>query len=202
MHNTSSSSAPDHHHSPTVLAGPGTRVTVVGWLAALWCVGFAAVNIVYEGTDRFSTGPYAEYASGLTVLNWLVVGLKIVGAAVALLSVAKRPVLLPPTLVTVLVWGAFATLGLYTLGNVMQAVAMVSGLAGDADRLGPAGVGYVLFFLAGAAGFGVLAASHYRRSGARKGAAVLGVLGAPVLLGLVLLAVPALLVVLGIMPSY
>jgi hypothetical protein len=35
---------------------------------------------------------------GITVMNWLVVGLKLVGAAVAVPSVTPRPRLLSPTL--------------------------------------------------------------------------------------------------------
>jgi hypothetical protein len=47
----------------------------------------------------------------------------------------------------------------------------------------------------------VLAISYGRRHGFRKRAVVVGVLGAPALLGLILLAVPALLEAAGIMPA-
>lgn len=186
---------------PRVHDRPGTGITLTGWLMAGWCVGFAVVNIVYESTDRFADGEFADYTSGITVMAWLVVGLKMLGALVALLSVAKRPRFLSPAVVTVLVWGAFATLGVYALGSAVMAVGIISGLSGTADQVDVVGVGYVLFFLSGAAGYGVLAISYSRRHGVRKGLVVLGLFGAPVVLGLVLLAVPALLAAAGLMPA-
>jgi len=195
---STAASATDRPRAP---AGPDTGVTVIGRLVALCCIGFAVVNIVFEMTDYFADGPYAEYASGIAVMNWLVVGLKTMGAAVALLSLAKRPRLLPPALLGVLLWGAFAMLGVYALGSVVQAVGMATGLSGTADQIDLAGVGYVLFFLLLAVGYGVLAISHSRRFGLRKGVAVLGALGAPVGLGLILLAAPLLLATIGLIPA-
>ncbi|MGC5332076.1 hypothetical protein [Micromonospora sp. DT62] len=175
---------------------------MTGQLVALCCIGFAAVNVFFEVTAHFADGPYAEYASAIAVMNWLVTGLKVIGAAVALLSVAKRPRVLSPAHLGVLLWGAFALLGVYALGSVVQAVGMASGLAGSADQIDLAGVAYVLFFLLIAAGYGVLAISYSRRNRLRKGVAILGVLGAPVMLGVVLLAVPMLLLAaLGLMPA-
>jgi hypothetical protein len=101
----------------------------------------------------------------------------------------------------VLLWGAFATLAVYAVGNVVQVIGMVSGLTGSADQIDLAGAAYVLFFLVVAAGFGVLAISYSRRFGLRKGVAVLGALGAPVALAAILLAMPQLLAALGIMPA-
>lgn len=188
--------ASDRSQAP---ARPGTGVTVIGRLTALCCIVFAVVNIVFEMTDHFADGPYAEYVSAIAVMNWLVVGLKTLGAVVALSSVANRP-RFPPAPLGVLLWGAFAMLGVYAVGSVVQAVGMASGLAGTADQITMAGVAYVLFFLLLAAGYGVLAISYSRRFRLRKGVAVLGVLGAPVVLGAILLAVPMLLAALGLMP--
>lgn len=173
---------------------------VTARLVALCCVAFAVVNVVFELTGHFADGPYTAYASAIAVMNWLVVGLKTIGAAVALLSVAQRQ-RLSPTVLGVLLWGAFAMLGVYALGSVVQAVGMASGLAGSADQITMAGVAYVLFFLLLAAGYGVLAISYSRRFRLRKGVAVLGVLGAPVALGLILLGIPMLLAALGLMPT-
>ncbi|MEU5942339.1 hypothetical protein ABZ807_24865 [Micromonospora sp. NPDC047548] len=85
---------------------------------------------------------------------------------------------------------------MYAVGSVVQAVGMATGIAGTAGQIDMAGVGYVLFFLLLAAGDGVLAISCSRRFGLRKGVVVLGVLGAPVMLGVILLAVPMLLAAL------
>jgi hypothetical protein len=176
-------------------------VTAIGVLMALACVGFATVNIVFVLTDRFAQGPFAEYASGLTVMNWLVVGLKVLGAAVALLSVVKPPRFPSPAALSVLLWGAFATLGVYAAGAVVEAVGMVSGLTGSPDQVDLAGIAYVSFFLVTAACYGVLAISYSRRHRSGKRFAVLGVFGAPVVLGLILVGGPMLLVALGVMPA-
>lgn len=186
-------------HLPRTDAGPA--VITIAALTALGCLSFALVNVVFEVTDRFAEGPDAEYASAFTVMNWLVVGLKLVGAAVALLSVTRRQRLLTPSAMTLLLWGAFTTLAVYSTGSVVQAVGMATGLTGDAAQIHPAGVAYVLGSLCFAAGFGVLAISYARRHGLRKRAVVIGVLGAPALLGVLLLAIPALLEAAGIMPA-
>ncbi|MEI4770871.1 hypothetical protein WAX74_14705 [Psychrobacillus sp. FJAT-51614] len=160
------------------------------------------VNVVFEVTDYFAEGPLAEYAAGITVMNWLVVGFKALGAAVALLSVVNIPKLHLPALMTVLLWGAFATLGLYALGSVTQALGMISGFAGNAGQINLKGVGYVFMFLLAAIGYGFLAVSYSRRHYTRRGYAILGVVGAPVVLSLILIAVPMLLFTLGLIPAY
>jgi hypothetical protein len=177
-------------------------VIVVAVLMAAGCLAFTAVNVFFEVTDRFGDGPAADYASGLTVMNWFVVVLKVVGAAVALLSVSRLPSPVPPVLLGVALWGAFTTLGVYGLGSVLEAVGMATGVAGTIEDIDLAGIGYVLGFLFAAAGFGVLAVSYSRRNRLPKRVVALGALGAPVTLGLVLLAVPALLVAVGVMPDF
>jgi len=179
---------------------PGTAVTVIGVLMALCCVGFAVVNLVFEITDRFADGRYAEYAAAFTAMNWLVVALKVIGAGVALLSIAGRPRLVSHAVLTVLLWGAFATLALYAAGSVAEVIGILLGLTGTGDEIDLAGIGYVSFFILVATGYGVLTVSHARRHGVRKSLAVLGVLGAPVVLILMLVVIPKLLAALGLMP--
>lgn len=156
-----------HADAPTidlpVPGRPGPVVTVTAVLIALWCIGFAAVNLVFEVTGHFASGVYAYYTSGISVMDWLVAGLKALGAAVALMSVARRPALVSPAVVTVLVWAAFAALGVYVLGSVAEAAAMGLGIPGGAGQIDTRGVAYVLFFLAAAVGYGILATSHSRR---------------------------------------
>ena len=180
---------------------PGPVVTVTGVLMGLWCLGFAVVNLVFEVTGHFTSGAYAHYTSGISVMDWLVAGLKVAGAAVALLSVAQRPRLVSPAIVTVLVWAAFATLGVYVLGSVAEAAGMRLGLIGGVRQIDMRSVAYLLFFLVAAAGYGVLATSYSRRYPGAKGLVILGVLGAPALLGLLLLALPALLAASGLLPA-
>jgi hypothetical protein len=180
---------------------PGLAVTVTGALMALWCLGFAAVNLVFEVTGHFAGGASAPYASGLSVADWLVAGLKVAGAAVALLSVAHRPGPVRPAVVTVGVWAAFATLAVYVLGSIAEAAGMGLGLVGGADRIDARSVAYVLFFLVAAVGYGVLAISYSRRHASGRGLIILGVLGAPAVLGLLLLAVPAVLAAFGLLPA-
>ena len=59
-----------------------TAVTATAIIGTLALLAFAAVNIIFEGTNRFADGPLSDYASGLSIMNWLVVGLKLLGAAV------------------------------------------------------------------------------------------------------------------------
>jgi hypothetical protein len=187
--------------NPPATPDPALAVRVIGILTVAWCAGFAVVNVVFELTDRFSAGPYAEYAGGITVMNWFVVGLKALGAAVALRSVADRYRWPSPTTVAVLLWGAFATVGLYAAGSVAQWIAMASGVTSHGSDLRAADVAYVLLFVAAALGFGTLATSFSRRHRTGPWCALIGVLGAPVVLLLVLVIAPAILVGLGIMPG-
>ena len=64
---------------PSPNVQPSPSVTAIGWLMALWFVGFAVVNLVLESTDYLADSEYADYASAFTVMNWLVVGLKMLG---------------------------------------------------------------------------------------------------------------------------
>ena len=180
---------------------PGPVVTAIGILMALWCLGFAVVNLVFEITGHFADGAFAHYASGISVMDWLVAGLKVLGAVVALLAIARRPGLVSPAVVTVLVWAAFATLAVYVLGSLAEAAGMGLGLIGGAGQIGTRSVAYVLFFLVAAAGYGVLAISYSRRHPHGTSLAILGVLGAPAVLGLLLLAVPALLAAFRLLPA-
>ncbi|KIH99244.1 hypothetical protein LP52_09040 [Streptomonospora alba] len=180
---------------------PSRRVVAVAAATALACVGFAAVNVAFEATDRFSSGPYAAYSTGISVMNWLVVGLKAAGAAMALLSVAPRPRRLPSPALAFGLWAAFATLGVYAVGNVVHVAGMATGLFGSPAQIDLAGLAYVLFFLLFAGGFGVLAVSHTRRHRLRARWAVLGSLGAPLVLAGVLVGAPAALAALGLMPA-
>jgi len=180
---------------------PSTAVTMTAVMGALALLAFAAVNIIFEGTNHFADGPLAAYASGLTIMNWLVVGLKLLGAAVLMLSVSRWASGSAPNLITLLLWGAFGTFAIYALGTIGEAVVMATGLAGSPDEIDAAGVAYLIGTVFFAACFGVVAVSYSRRASWRPLPLVVGLLGAPILLlGLLVLA-PTLLVLLGIMPS-
>jgi hypothetical protein len=188
---------------PTVerrtLTPPGPFVVAVGLLVALWCAGFAAISIWFEFTDYFEVGRYADDATALSVANWFVTVLKVVGAAVALLAVSRAPRFLAPRIVGTLLWAAFATLAVYVVGSITQAVVMLAGLAGDAEQLDAAAVGYVLAFLLATTGFGILATSYARRAGLGARVMLIGVCGAPVVLGSVFVVLPALLSAVGLL---
>lgn len=188
-------------YASTPAIRPSRLVTIVAWLAALWCVGFATVNTVFELTGHFAEGSYSAYASGASVMDWLMVGLKLVGAGLALLSVSSRRVL-PPGLLGFLLWGGFATLAVYATGNIVEAVGILFGLI---DPIHPIrvvwDVGYLVFFAVAATGFGVLAISYARRTRLRRLPITLGVLGAPALIASVLVVAPMLLTAAGLFPS-
>ena len=167
------------------------------WLMAAWCLGFAAVNVGLQVTGALVRGPLAPYASGLTVMQVLVVVLKLLGAAVAVLAVVPGPARPAAGTRTMLVWGAFALLALYVLGGCVDLVRLL--LAGS-DEVTARSLAYLAFLATGAVGYGVLACFRLRAPGQRR-YAVVGALGAPVLLGLVLGAVPALLTGAGLLPA-
>src|SRR5690606_278948 len=125
---------------------PGPDVRLTGWLMAAWCLAFAAVNVALGGSGRFDEGRREAYSSARSGMTWLVVGLKLLGAAVALLSVSRRPGRLSPRLTGVLVWGAFATIAAYGLGSVVQLVGMLTGMTDGAAALDVTDVTYLLFF--------------------------------------------------------
>jgi hypothetical protein len=178
---------------------PGRFVVAVGVLVALWCAGFASMNVWFELTDHFAVGQYAHDATALSVVDWFVAVLKVVGAAVALLAVSRTPRFLAPRIVGTLLWAAFATLAAYVVGSIAQVVFMLTGVAGDATQLDASAVGYVLAFLLSAAGFGILATSYARRAGLGGRVMLIGICGAPVVLGSVLVVLPAILEAVGLL---
>ena len=170
-------------------------IRALGWVMAAWCLGFAAVNIAFQVTGRFASGPYAELAAGLAVMDWIVVGLKLLGAAVAVLAANTRAA---TAVRTMLIWGACALLGLYSAGNIVELVVL---LLADPGAIEPRSLAYMAFFLAGAAGYGALAVSYSRRTHAKRSHALLGVVGAPLVLGALLVAAPAALTAMGLLPT-
>ncbi len=181
------------------LEPPSTFVTAVGALVAVWCGVFAAISVWFEVTDKFASGPHAADADALSVVNWYVTVVKLVAVAAAVLAVTEPPRLVQPSIVGVLLWAAFATVTVYVAGSLVQAVAMLTGVAGDAARLDLASAGYVIAFLLAAAGFGVLAFSYSRRAHLGRREALLGVCGAPLLLASILVVLPALLRMAGLL---
>jgi hypothetical protein len=184
-----------------VLAPPTTFVRVVAALVALWCAVFAFISFWFEVTDRFASGPHAADAAALSVVNWYVFVLKLVGVAAAVLAIAQPRRFLGAPFVGMLLWAAFATVAIYVLGSLAQAVAMMAGIAGDSGRIDAASVGYVLAFLLATAGFGVLATSYARRASLGKRELIVGVCGAPLVLGSILVALPDLLKAAGLLES-
>jgi hypothetical protein len=179
------------------VVAPGRFVVTVGVVVALWCAGFAAVSVWFELTDYFADGRYADDAAAISVVNWFVAVLKLVGVAVALLAVSPRVV--APRAVGTLLWAAFATLAVYVTGSITPAVLMLTGVAGDADRVDTGSIGYVLAFLLAATGFGILAIWHARRVALGARFKVVGALAAPLVLGGVLVILPALLRAVGLL---
>jgi hypothetical protein len=184
---------------PRLPTPPGPFVVAVGLLVALWCAGFAAISVWFELTDYFGVGRYADDATAISVVNWFVAVLKMVGAGVALLGVRRTPRFLAPRIVGTLLWAAFATLAVYVAGSILQAVVMLTGVAGDAEQIDASAVGYVLAFLLGATGFGILATSYARRAGLGRRVMLVGVCGAPVVLGSVFVILPATLGAVGLL---
>jgi hypothetical protein len=186
---------------------PEGPVRVLGYAAAVWCLGFAAVS-AWQVAQPAASQRYAAYASGLAIVSVLVGVLKLAGAAVALAAVLVRPgpPRRPRQLLGVALWGAFGLLALYSAGNLAITVGTVSGLLAPsaawtaAGGVTPKAILYVLFFLVGAALFGPLAVWFHRRHHLRWTSAAAGLAGAPLLLGLLLGVIPAILGRWGLLP--
>ena len=191
---------------------PPVPARALGYAAAAWCLGFAGVSAWQVAADL--TGPpdprqrYAAYASGLAILGVLVLVLKLAGAAVALAAVMVRPGLgrRPRQLLGVALWGLWAAepvLGREP-GHHRRDREWPAGAVGGLTAAGgvtPKAILYVLFFLVGAALFGMLAVWFHRRHHLRWTVAVAGLAGAPLLLGLILAAAPAILGRWGLLPT-
>ena len=185
----------------------------LGYVAAAWCLGFAGVSgwLVADmvAHPEAAARRYGADVSGLVVISLLVLVLKLAGAGVALAAVLVRPGTARPwpRLLGVALWGAFGVLALYSAGNLLITAATESGLMAPSAAWTAAGgvtgraILYVLFFLAGAAMFGTLAVWFHRRHQLGWTSAVAGLAGAPLLLGLVLGAAPAILGHWGLLPT-
>jgi hypothetical protein len=192
---------------------PAVPVRALGYVAAGWCLGFAGVSawlVVAGPSGQPQAGQrYAAYTSGLVIMSVLAGVLKLAGAAVAVAAVLVPPRRSgrPRQLLGTALWGAFGLLSLYSAGNLAITIGIVSGLLAPsaawtaAGGVTPKAILYVLFFLAGAALFGVLALWFHRRHHLRWTSAVAGLAGAPLLLGLLLAAAPANLGQWGLLPT-
>ena len=180
---------------------PPTTVRALGYTAVAWCLGFAAVSAWQVVAGPAAGQRFAAYVSGLAIMSVLVGMLKLAGAAVALAAVLAPAGLprRPLQLLGVALWGGFGLLSLYSAGNLVITVGTVSGLLAPsaawtaAGGVTPKAILYVLFFLVGAALFGVLALWFHRRHQLRWTSAAAGLAGAPLLLGLLLAVIPTIL---------
>ncbi|NKY33091.1 hypothetical protein HGA13_08415 [Nocardia speluncae] len=186
-------------NAPQRIAAPTKIVATVGALVAVWCAIFAAISFWFEFTEKFATGPHAANADAISVMNWYVAALKLLGVAVAVLAVTQPPKFLQPKVVGTILWAAFSTVVIYVVGSLTQAAVMLTGVAGDAEHLDLASGGYVFAFLLASAGFGILALSYARRAGLGKREVLLGICGGPLVLGSTLFILPALLRVAGML---
>jgi len=94
-------------------------------------------------------------------------------------------------------WAATSTLALYSAGNLVITVGTVTGLLEPTEAWKSAGgvtvraVAYVLFFLAGAAMSATLTVSYHRRHRLHWTPIAAGIVAPPVLLGGLLVVIPA-----------
>ncbi len=171
---------------------PTTSSTAARWAAygaAIWALGFAAVNVYLQivGID------YAQIQqnwAAFTAVNLGVVVLKAFGAAVALATVTRWGRALPAWLVSVCAWGAAGMLLLYG-GYGLVAMAAAGELLGWMLAGGTFSVptlAYLGFFALPGALFAVAARHHQHRTATSSVWAVVGLLGAPLVLGGVMLA--------------
>lgn len=171
---------------------PATSFTAAGWAAcgaATWALGFAAVNIYLQIVGIDDPQIQQNWAA-FTAVNLGVVVLKAFGAAVALATVQRWGRALPAWLVSVCAWGAAGMLLLYA-GYGLVAVAAAGELLGwtlsGGTFLVPI-LAYLGFFALGGVLFAVVARHHQHRTATSPVWAVAGLLGAPLVLGAVMLS--------------
>ena len=169
--------ATDHQsvtNTPRAHGVVSPTVKATGLVFAAWCVGFAAVNAWQLASGRLPDDEFGDYSTALTVMSVLVLLLKLLGAGMALASLRVVRHRRVRWLLGAALWAAASTLALYSAGNLIITLGTVAELLEPTAAWESAGgvtirsVAYMLFFLAGAA-------------------------GAPVLLGGLLVILPALL---------
>jgi hypothetical protein len=195
---------------PRRRTSPPRAVRLVAYAAAGWCLSFAGVS-AWQATGLLAPPDPGQRAgaAGLVLISVLVGVLKLAGAVLALSAVQVwpgRPRRLD-RLLGVGLWGAVGLLGLYSAGNLAITAGTVGGLLAPsaawtaAGGVTPKAIGYVVYFLVGAALFGVLAVWFHRRHRLGWPAVVAGLVGAPLLLWLLLAAAPAILGRWGLLPT-
>ena len=160
--------------------------------AATWAVAFAGVNIYLQIVGIDSAQIERHWAT-FTAINLSVVVLKAFGAAAALATVQRWGRAISTRVVSVCMWGAAAMLLLYA-GFGLLAVAIAGDLLGWTLAGGTFYMpilAYLGFFVVGGTLFAVAAGQYQHRTGAPLRWVVLGALGAPLLLGAVLLGTSA-----------
>ncbi len=184
-------------------AAPARWAPTAAWAAVAWAMGFAAVNLWLQ----WNLPPDAEisqYATGFTVLNLFSISLKVFGSGVALAIAYPWGRRFPSWMLTTCSTGAASTLLFY--GTVVTIFLTATGnLTGVGELAGGAfaapGFVYAGFFLLGGVPFAALAHDIRRRAPVARRWTVLGIAGAPVLLGIVIVGVPTLLRALGLFPA-
>jgi hypothetical protein len=172
--------------------------------AASWAVAFAAVNVYLQLGGVDGDNPLREVWSAMTVMNLSVIALKAAGAALALAAVSQWGRRLPTWLVTAGMWGAGGLLLLYAgvnAGALIADGALTSALPLVGGEFAVPGWSYAAFFAVPGVLFAAVARDHQRRSGTASRWMLLGLLGAPALLAMVLLGLPWLLTVTGLLPG-
>jgi hypothetical protein len=179
-------------------ASPSIRATGVAFAA--WCLAFAAVNAWQLATGRLPGDEVPAYATVFVVESVVVLLIKLVAAGVALCSLRSLPRAGARALLGAALWGAASTLGLYSAGSLTIAIGTVTGLVEPsaaweaAGGVTPRSIAYVLFFLVGAGMAAALATSFHRRHRLGWKVVATGAAVAPLLLGGLLVILPALLV--------
>lgn len=204
-----SAPAPPSNSTPkaettTAERAPSLTNRALAVLAVLWCLTFAAANVGHLATGSLTSGEWAPYASGIQIMSVVVLLLKLIGAAMALLSLRNTP--RASWLLATALWTMAALVVLYALGNVAITVATTTGVTSPSAAWAATGgvttrtVGYIAFFLAGAPVFTAIAASYHRRRRPGTSAFLTGLIGAPLVLAGLLLAIPAALTAAGLLP--
>ena len=183
---------------------PSGRARWIAYAAALWAVGFAAVNGYVQFGAVDADSPLRATWTAVTIANALVAVLKLAGAALAVATVQRWGDRLPGWLLTAGMWGAGGVLLFYggpNLGLLLATGRLTAPLGLAGGELVVPGWTYAMFFIVPGVLFALAGRDYQRRSATSVRWAAAGLLGAPALLAALFLGLPALLHAAGLLPA-
>lgn len=200
----STTDAPRPTSAPPTWPPPARWARWSAYAVAAWALAFAGVNLYLQFGGLSADNPLRDAFGAMTVMNLLVAVLKVAGAAFAVATVQRWGRRAPRWLLTAAMWTAGGLLLLYAgmnLGMLVATGQVTAALPLAGGQFVVPGWAYAAFFGVPGLLYAAAGRDYQRRSRTDARWALLGLLGAPVMLGTVLFGVPALLRLAGLLPG-